>query len=118
MDDVEREWICNIRAGNRRIVFGLWEKEYATELADGEIGWQRYLYLLEIVKAAKTPEVLKEFQKRFAAMLDQELLRDKDVIMFGELLEMPAKELKPVCIEDRAEHVAKRGFFARLFGRK
>jgi hypothetical protein len=61
MDDVEREWICNIRAGNRRIVFGLWEKEYATELADGEIGWQRYLYLLEIVKAAKTPEILKEF---------------------------------------------------------
>jgi hypothetical protein len=117
MDDSEHEWVCNIRAGNRRIVFSLWEQEYAAQLANGETGWQRYLQLLEIVKAAETPEALKEFQKRFAPMLDQESPQDKNVILFGEPLEKPEKEMKPVCPEDRAEHVVKRGFFARLFGK-
>jgi hypothetical protein len=60
----------------RRIAFDVVERNCRERFAEGEDGIELFVQLLRYVQAAKVDEAVEEFERRFAPMLDQELVKD------------------------------------------
>jgi hypothetical protein len=73
MTALDEECANLLREGQTSRVFGYWEKLHRKQLADGEAGWQLYQELFGLVKA-EAPYRAREFQERFADLLDQEFM--------------------------------------------
>jgi hypothetical protein len=59
----------------RRIAFNVVERNCRARFGQGEEGVKLYFQLLEYVQMSNVSEAVDEFRRRFAPMVDQELLR-------------------------------------------
>jgi hypothetical protein len=59
----------------RRIAFDVVERNCRERFAEGEDGIELFLQLLRLVQSARVDEAVEEFERRFAPLLDQELLQ-------------------------------------------
>jgi hypothetical protein len=59
----------------RGIAFEVVERNCRERFAEGEDGIELFLQLLRTVQSAGVDEAVEEFERRFAPMLDQELLQ-------------------------------------------
>jgi hypothetical protein len=60
----------------RGTAFNVVERNCRKRFAEGEDGIELFLQLLRTVQSAGVDEAVEEFERRFAPMLDQELLQE------------------------------------------
>ena len=103
-------FVAAIRAGpgSRRKAFDELENEYGDTFGRGADGFELYDHFLAWVRASGSEDAIKEYQRRFEGLCDQDLLRKEvihaDTAAVDQMTE--AKEIRQ-----------KPGFFGRLFGR-
>jgi hypothetical protein len=64
-------------AARRRIAFNVVERNCREAFARGEEGLALFLRLRDLVERAQVEEAIREFDGRFAPMLDQELINER-----------------------------------------
>lgn len=68
---------CMPDAARRRIAFNVVERNCREALARGDEGLALFLRLRDLVERAHVEEAIREFDGRFAPMLDQELVNER-----------------------------------------
>jgi hypothetical protein len=68
---------CMADAARRRIAFNVVERNCREALARGDEGLALFLRLRDLVERAQVEEAIREFDGRFAPMLDQELINER-----------------------------------------
>jgi hypothetical protein len=64
-------------AARRKIAFNVVERNCREAFARGEEGLALFLRLRDLVERAQVEEAIREFDGRFAPMLDQELINER-----------------------------------------
>jgi hypothetical protein len=68
---------CMPDAARRRIAFNIVERNCREAFARGEEGLALFLKVRDLVEGAQVEEAVREFDGRFAPMLDQELINER-----------------------------------------
>jgi hypothetical protein len=123
MAGFEKDFIKAVREGGetRRRAFDFWEERHGKRFGEGEKGYKFYCDLLEVVRKAGDPEAVKEYQKRFVPLCDQEFVGKLVMGTFTQALDKRVNELdeaERAELEElrRKQNEAKKGFFRKLFG--
>jgi hypothetical protein len=64
-------------AARRRIAFNVVERNCREALARGKEGLALFMQVRNLVERAKVEEAIREFDKRFAPMLDQQVVNER-----------------------------------------